>query len=133
VLVHEGRRPIEIARLQRFATDYALVHRQPLRVRAAANRRRTFVRRCARLDVFRRKCQVVRARFDGDGHTRASRSVDSRKRRCGGEMDDVDVNAVLAREADEKVDGGVLGFRRAALQPRRIAPRISAGLEQTRW
>ncbi len=31
VLVHEGRRPVEIARLQRYATDWALAAGVPLR------------------------------------------------------------------------------------------------------
>src|SRR5580765_6817939 len=35
VLVHEGRRPVEIARLQRYATDWALSEEFPLRPRIA--------------------------------------------------------------------------------------------------
>jgi glutamate synthase (NADPH/NADH) small chain len=37
VLVHEGRRPIEIGRLQRHAADLALGEHRPVRVRAAAS------------------------------------------------------------------------------------------------
>ena len=37
VLLHEGRKPIEIARLQRYAADAALDAHAPLRVRASAN------------------------------------------------------------------------------------------------
>jgi dihydropyrimidine dehydrogenase (NAD+) subunit PreT len=37
VLIHEGRRPIEIARLQRYAADAALEAHMPLRSRASAN------------------------------------------------------------------------------------------------
>ena len=37
VLLHEGRKPIEIARLQRYATDTALAAHQPLRPRASSN------------------------------------------------------------------------------------------------
>jgi dihydropyrimidine dehydrogenase (NAD+) subunit PreT len=37
VLLHEGRKPIEIARLQRFAADAALAVHQPLRTRASGN------------------------------------------------------------------------------------------------
>lgn len=43
VLVHEGRRPIEIGRLQRHAADLALAGRRPVRVRAAATGRRVAV------------------------------------------------------------------------------------------
>jgi glutamate synthase (NADPH/NADH) small chain len=43
VLLHEGRRPIEIARLQRFATDAALDAGQPLRPRLRRNGRRVAV------------------------------------------------------------------------------------------
>jgi dihydropyrimidine dehydrogenase (NAD+) subunit PreT len=39
VLPHDGWRPIEIGRLQRFASDYALAHGQPLRARAPATGR----------------------------------------------------------------------------------------------
>ena len=39
VLLHEGRRPIEIARLQRYATDAALEANLPLRSRAPRNGR----------------------------------------------------------------------------------------------
>jgi dihydropyrimidine dehydrogenase (NAD+) subunit PreT len=39
VLVHEGRRPIEIGRLQRHAADLALGEHRPLRLRAAATGR----------------------------------------------------------------------------------------------
>ena len=37
VLLHEGRRPVEIARLQRFAADEALANGSPLRTRAPFN------------------------------------------------------------------------------------------------
>ena len=37
VLLHEGRQPIEIARLQRYATDAALEANRPLRSRAPRN------------------------------------------------------------------------------------------------
>jgi dihydropyrimidine dehydrogenase (NAD+) subunit PreT len=43
VLVHEGRRPIEIGRLQRHAADLALAEHRPLRVRARATGRRVAV------------------------------------------------------------------------------------------
>jgi glutamate synthase (NADPH/NADH) small chain len=44
VLVHEGRRPVEIARLQRYATDWALSAGVPLRrIRAPRNGRRVAV------------------------------------------------------------------------------------------
>ena len=39
VLIHEGRAPIEIARLQRHATDWALAHQLPLRRREPATGR----------------------------------------------------------------------------------------------
>ncbi|HSL66319.1 MAG TPA: hypothetical protein VK874_16820, partial [Gaiellaceae bacterium] len=35
VLAHEGRAPVEIAALQRYATDLALAHRRPLRAHRA--------------------------------------------------------------------------------------------------
>jgi dihydropyrimidine dehydrogenase (NAD+) subunit PreT len=43
VLAHEGRRPIEIGRLQRFAADHALAEDLPLRRRAPHNWRRVAV------------------------------------------------------------------------------------------
>jgi dihydropyrimidine dehydrogenase (NAD+) subunit PreT len=43
VLVHEGRRPIEIGRLQRHAADLALAEHRSLRVRAEASGRRVAV------------------------------------------------------------------------------------------
>ena len=43
VLVHEGRRPIEIARLQRFATEEALAGELPVRERAARTGKRVAV------------------------------------------------------------------------------------------
>src|SRR5689334_10354139 len=43
VLLHEGRKPIEVARLQRFATDAALEAELALRSRAADNGRRVSV------------------------------------------------------------------------------------------
>ena len=43
VLVHEGRRPIEIGALQRFATEWAYANGVPLRERAPANGRRVAV------------------------------------------------------------------------------------------
>jgi glutamate synthase (NADPH/NADH) small chain len=43
VLVHEGRRSIEIGRLQRHAADLALAGHRPVRVRAAATGRRVAV------------------------------------------------------------------------------------------
>ena len=43
VLVHEGRRPIEIGALQRYATDWAYAHGVPLRERAPANGKRVAV------------------------------------------------------------------------------------------
>src|SRR5581483_2793187 len=43
VLPHEGRPPIAIARLQRFATDWAFEHDAPLRDRKPANGRRVAV------------------------------------------------------------------------------------------
>jgi glutamate synthase (NADPH/NADH) small chain len=43
VLTREGRRPIEIGRLQRFATDHALTADRPLRRRAPHNWRRVAV------------------------------------------------------------------------------------------
>ena len=38
VLVHEGRRPIEIGALQRYATEWAYAHGVPLRERGAGER-----------------------------------------------------------------------------------------------
>jgi glutamate synthase (NADPH/NADH) small chain len=43
VLVHEGRRPIEIGALQRYATDVGLCQRRPLRERSPANGKRVAV------------------------------------------------------------------------------------------
>lgn len=43
VLVHEGRRPVEIARLQRYATDEALARGLPPRTRAARTGKRVAV------------------------------------------------------------------------------------------
>ena len=43
VLVHEGRRPIEIGALQRYATDWAYAHGVPLRERSPANGKRVAV------------------------------------------------------------------------------------------
>ncbi len=43
VLTHEGRRPIAIGALQRFATDWALARSQPLRDRERPNGRRVAV------------------------------------------------------------------------------------------
>ena len=43
VLVHEGRRPIEIARLQRYATDAALAEELPVRERAPRTGKRVAV------------------------------------------------------------------------------------------
>jgi dihydropyrimidine dehydrogenase (NAD+) subunit PreT len=43
VLVHEGRRPIEIGALQRYATEWAYAHDVPLRDRGPANGRRVAV------------------------------------------------------------------------------------------
>jgi glutamate synthase (NADPH/NADH) small chain len=43
VLVHEGREPIAIARLQRYAADAALAAKTPLRTRAPRNGRRVAV------------------------------------------------------------------------------------------
>jgi dihydropyrimidine dehydrogenase (NAD+) subunit PreT len=43
VLVHEGRRPIEIGALQRYATEWAYAHDVPLRDRAPANGKRVAV------------------------------------------------------------------------------------------
>ncbi len=43
VLVHEGRAPIEIGALQRYATEWAYAHGIALRERAAANGRRVAV------------------------------------------------------------------------------------------
>jgi glutamate synthase (NADPH/NADH) small chain len=43
VLVHEGRRPIEIGALQRYATEWAYAHGVPLRAPAPPNGRRVAV------------------------------------------------------------------------------------------
>jgi glutamate synthase (NADPH/NADH) small chain len=43
VLVHEGRRPIEIGALQRYATDWAYEHGLPLRAPAVTNGKRVAV------------------------------------------------------------------------------------------
>ena len=43
VLVHEGRRPIEIGALQRYATDWAYANGVPLRERSPANGKRVAV------------------------------------------------------------------------------------------
>jgi glutamate synthase (NADPH/NADH) small chain len=43
VLVHEGRRPIEIGRLQRYAADLALAEHRPVRTRAAETGHRVAV------------------------------------------------------------------------------------------
>jgi dihydropyrimidine dehydrogenase (NAD+) subunit PreT len=43
VLVHEGRRPVEIGRLQRYATDEALARGLPPRIRAARTGKRVAV------------------------------------------------------------------------------------------
>ncbi|HET7855164.1 MAG TPA: NAD(P)-dependent oxidoreductase [Gaiellaceae bacterium] len=43
VLEHEGRRPIAVGALQRYATDWAFAHRVPLRAAAARNGRNVVV------------------------------------------------------------------------------------------
>ena len=45
VLVHEGRRPIEIGALQRYATDWAYANGVPLRAPEPANGKRVAVDR----------------------------------------------------------------------------------------
>ena len=79
-------------------------------VGAAADGRRALEEGGAVGDVFGGEVEVVGAGFDGDGKAFGAGGVEHGEGVRGGEVDDVEAEAVLAAEVGSSADGVELGF-----------------------
>ena len=77
---------------------------------AGADRRGALQQGGAAWDVFGGKVQIVRTGFDRDRQTFGARGPQVIQRKGGGEMDDVQAEAILAAETNHQTDGFQFGF-----------------------
>ena len=103
---------------------------QTIAIGSGPDRGRALERGRALADRLGSKRQIVRTGFHRDGDAARTGSGDrlERRRRC--EVDDVNPHAVVAGQAHETIDCLLLGSRRPALEPRRMAAAVACGFAQ---